>query len=52
MCVYHALLSHPGLRYHDLGADYYDRRNVQRQVRTHIHRLQDLGYTVTLSPAA
>ena len=26
--VYHALLSHPGLCYQDLGAGYYDRRNT------------------------
>jgi transposase len=48
--VYHTLLSHPGLRYQDLGADYYDRRNTRRQVRTHIHRLESLGFQVTLTP--
>ena len=48
--VYHALLSHPGLCYQDLGADYYDRRNTRRQARTHIQRLQSLGFQVTLTP--
>jgi transposase len=48
--VYHQLLSHPGTRYQDLGADYYDRRNTRRQVRTHIQRLESLGFKVTLTP--
>ena len=48
--VYHTLLSHPGMRYHDLGADYYDRRNTRRQVRAHIQRLESLGFTVALTP--
>ena len=48
--VYHALLSHPGLCYQDLGVGYYDRRNTRRQARTHIQRLQSLGFQVTLTP--
>ena len=48
--VYYALLSHPGTRYEDLGADYYDRRNIRRQARTHIQRLESLGFRVTLTP--
>lgn len=50
--VYHALLSHPGMRYEDLGVDYYDRRNIHRQVRTHVQRLEQLGFNVTLTTAA
>lgn len=50
--VYHALLSHPGTHYEDLGVDYYDRRNHHRQVRAHVLRLESLGYTVTLTTAA
>ena len=48
--VYHKLLSNPGMRYQDLGADYYDRRNRDRQVRTHIQRLHSLGFDVALTP--
>jgi transposase len=48
--VYHTLLSAPGLRYQDPGVDYYDRRNTRRQVRTHIQRLESLGFQVTLTP--
>lgn len=50
--VYHALLSNPGMHYHDLGVDYYDRRNHHQQIRTHVQRLESLGYTVTLTTAA
>ena len=48
--VYHTLLSRPGTRYQDLGVDYYDRRNIHRQARTHIQRLESLGFNVTLTP--
>jgi transposase len=48
--VYHALLSAPGTRYQDLGVDYYDRRNIHRQARTHVQRLESLGFNVTLTP--
>jgi hypothetical protein len=50
--VYHALLSHPGVHYQDLGVDFYDRRSNHRQVRDHVRRLEALGYTVTLTTAA
>ena len=50
MRVYHALLSHPGMRYHDLGWDYYEReRDTARQVSHHIGKLAALGYEVTLA---
>jgi transposase len=49
MRVYHALLSNPGMRYEDLGWDYYEReRNTARQVAHHIGKLAALGYEVTL----
>jgi transposase len=48
--VYHRLLSSPGMRYEDLGVDYYERRNVRRQVRTHVQRLENLGFQVALTP--
>jgi transposase len=50
MKVYHALLSNPGMRYEDLGADYYERRReTSRQIRHHVGKLGDLGFEVTLA---
>jgi transposase len=47
--VYHKLLSNPGMRYQDLGADYYDRqRDVRRQISHHVGKLGALGFEVTL----
>jgi transposase len=34
--------------HHDLGADYFDRRNTDRLRRHHIRRLERLGYSVVL----
>jgi transposase len=49
MRVYHALLSSPGMRYEDLGWDYYEReRNTARQVAHHVGKLAGLGCEVTL----
>jgi transposase len=48
-----ALLSDADAHYIDLGSGYYDSRtNPQRRVRNHVRELQELGYTVTLNPAA
>ena len=47
------LLSHPRARFVDLGPDFYDTRmGTERAIRNHVRRLQDLGYRVTLEPAA
>jgi transposase len=47
--VYHKLLSSPGMRYQDLGPDYYERqRGVRRQVAHHVGKLGALGFVVTL----
>jgi transposase len=47
MKVYHALLSSPGTRYEDLGADYYDTRaSTRRQVRALQKRASELGYAL------
>jgi transposase len=47
--VYHKLLSNPGMRYEDLGPDYYDRRrDLRRQVAHHVGKLGALGFEVTL----
>ncbi len=47
--VYHKLLSSPGMRYEDLGPDYYERRaSIRRQIAHHVGKLGDLGFEVTL----
>jgi transposase len=47
--VYHKLLSNPGMRYQDLGPDYYDRqRDTRRQIAHHVGKLGSLGFEVTL----
>ena len=48
------MLKH-GVPHHDLGADYFARRNTDRLRRHHVRRLEQLGYQVVLStevPAA
>jgi len=48
--VYHKLLSNPGMRYQDLGADYYERRRqISRQISHHVGKLGALGFEVTLA---
>jgi transposase len=45
------LLTNPDAHFHDLGADYFDRRlNPDRVQRTHIRALEAQGFTVTLTP--
>jgi transposase len=47
--VYHKLLSNPGMRYEDLGPDYYERRaQVGKQIHHHVTKLESLGFEVTL----
>lgn len=41
-----------GQPYQDLGPDYFARRNTRAETRRLTTRLQALGYTVTLTPAA
>jgi transposase len=42
--VYHQLLSNPGLRYEDLGPDYYERRaRNRRKIGYHVRELEALG---------
>ena len=49
--AWHMLSS--GETYHELGADYFTHRHdPQRQARRLTHQLQQLGYTVVLTPAA
>jgi transposase len=48
--VYHVLLSHPGMRYQDLGPDYYERRaQTRRKIGYHVRELESLGLDVTLA---
>jgi transposase len=46
--IYHILRTKKP--YTDLGADYFDQRDRKRIELHHVHRLEQLGYTVTLSP--
>ena len=47
------LLTDPGSRYQDLGADHYTRHiDPTAQKRNHIRQLEALGYAVTLTPVA
>jgi transposase len=48
--VYHLLTE--GTSYQDLGPQYFDERDRQRVERRLVHRLEALGYTVALEPAA
>jgi transposase len=38
--------------YKELGADYLDKMRKDKIVRSHVKRLENLGYTVTIAKAA
>ena len=46
--IYHVLRT--GQPYAELGVDYFDTLDATRIERHHVRRLQQLGYSVTLSP--
>jgi transposase len=46
--IYHTLKE--GTTYRELGADYLDRLETERATRRLVHRLEQLGHKVTLSP--
>jgi transposase len=46
--IYHVLST--GKPYAELGVDYFDKLDSTRIERTHVRRLEQLGYTVTLTP--
>ena len=46
--IYHVLSTRKP--YRDLGAEYFDHLEKNRLERLHIRRLEQLGYTVTLTP--
>ena len=41
-----------GVEYHELGAAYFRRQNLQGHTRSYVKKLAKLGYKVTLSPTA
>jgi transposase len=45
-------LMHEEVTYHELGADYFDRRHAERAARRHVRQLETLGYRVTIEKAA
>jgi transposase len=45
-------LMRDGVTYHELGADYFDRRHAERAVRRHVRHLEALGFHVTIEKAA
>lgn len=47
--IYHMLRTHQP--YHELGPDHFDRLDTTRIQRHYVHRLEQLGYAVTLAPA-
>jgi len=48
--IYHVLQS--GKPYAELGADYFNNLDAARIERHHVRRLEQLGYTVSLTPLA
>ena len=48
--VYHILRSKKP--YTELGAHYFDQLDADRIQQHHVHRLEQLGYSVTLNPRA
>jgi len=48
--IYHGLRT--GRPYQDLGVDYFEKLDAARIVKSHVRRLERLGYTVTLAPLA
>jgi transposase len=47
--VYH-LLAEPEAVYHELGGDYFLKRNPEQERRRAVRKLETLGFTVTLAP--
>ena len=48
--IWHVLAN--DVPYHELGADYFDKRDEQAETRRHVAALRRLGHDVTLTPAA
>lgn len=43
---------HDDVTYHELGADYFDRRHAEHATRRHVRQLEALGFRVTIEKAA
>ena len=52
MLIAYWLMFTTGQTYHDLGGDYYTRRDPARATNRLIAKLEALGHHVTLQPAA
>lgn len=50
IAAFHILTTHKP--YHELGADYLDKRSGRRTTRNLVHRLERIGYHVILQPKA
>jgi transposase len=50
LVVVYALLTREQESYHDLGGQYFDVRDRLAVQRRLVHRLEALGYTVSLDP--
>jgi transposase len=50
VAIYHVLMT--GRPYLELGVDYFVQLDAARVERYHVHRIEPLGYTVTLTPLA
>jgi hypothetical protein len=48
--IYHVLRN--GKPYAELGVDYFNNLDTARMQRHHVHRLEQLGYKVALTPIA
>ncbi len=48
--IYHLISK--GTDFHDLGPNYFEPRDRERAARSHVKRLEKLGFTVTLTPIA
>jgi len=48
--VYHLLSK--GIRYEDLGGDYFTRRDPQARIRYLVRQLEQMGQRITVQPAA
>lgn len=48
--AYH-LLSNPGSSYQDLGIHYFDERDKEKLTHRLVHRLEGIGFNVTLQPS-
>jgi hypothetical protein len=50
LVIAHHLLKERNV-YRELGADYFDRLDMDRATRKLVHRLEELGHKVTMTPA-